>query len=65
MMTEIDVWRTASLMLWWYGATAQEESARRAGEFAADGNAAGEACWRRIIDVIAQLVNTTPSGLLH
>jgi hypothetical protein len=65
MMTEIDIWRTASLMLWWYGATAQEESARRANEFATDGDPAGEACWRRIIDVIAKLTNTTPSGLMH
>ena len=37
----------------------------RADEFAADGNSAGEASWRRIINVIRQLANTTPSGLLH
>jgi hypothetical protein len=65
MMTEIEIWRTASLMLWWYGTTAQRESARRADEFAADGDRAGEACWRRIIYVIAQLVNTTPHGMIH
>jgi len=52
-------------MLWWYGETAQAESARRADEFAADRDPAGEACWRRIIDVIGQLANTTPAGLLH
>ena len=65
MMTEIDIWRAAYLMLWWYGDTAQEESARRADELAADGNSAGEASWRRIINVIGQLANTMPSGLLH
>jgi hypothetical protein len=65
MMSEIEIWRTASLMLWWYGATAQEESARRANEFAADGDPAGEACWRRIINVIAQLANTTRCGTIH
>jgi hypothetical protein len=65
MMTEIDIWRAAYLMLWWYGDTAQEESARRADELAADGNSAGEASWRRIINVIGQRANTTPSGLLH
>jgi hypothetical protein len=64
-MTEIDMWRAAHLMLWWYGETAQEESARRADEFAADGNPIGEACWRRIIDVIGQLANTIPSGPIH
>jgi hypothetical protein len=57
-MTEIDIWRAAYLMLWWYGDTAQEESARRADEFAADGDPTGEACWLRIIDAIGQLPNT-------
>jgi hypothetical protein len=65
MMTEIDIWRAAYLMLWWYGDTAQEESARRADEFALDGDPTGEACWRRIIDAIEQLANRTPIGLLH
>ena len=64
-MTEIDIWRAAYLMLWWYGETAQEESARRADEFAAYGDPGGEACWRRVIDAIEQLANTTPFGLLH
>jgi hypothetical protein len=65
MMTEIDIWRAAYLMLWWYGDTAQEESARRADEFALDGDPAGQARWRRIIDAIEQLANTSPIGLLH
>jgi len=65
MMTEIDIWRAAYLMLWWYGKTAQEESARRADEFAADGDPAGEACWRKVIDAISMLENTTSSGLMH
>jgi hypothetical protein len=65
MMTEIDIWRAAYLMLWWYGDTAQEESARRADEFALDGDPAGQACWRRIIDAIEQLANTNSIGLLH
>jgi len=55
MMTEIDIWRAAYLMLWWYGETAQAESARRADEFAADRDPAGEACWRRIIYGTADL----------
>jgi hypothetical protein len=65
MMTEIDIWRAAYLMLWWYDDTAQEESARQADEFAADGDPTGEACCRRITDAIGQLANTTPIGLLH
>jgi hypothetical protein len=66
-MTEIDIWRAAYLMLWWYGETAQKEGARRADEFSAAGDPIGEACWRRIIDAIGQLGNMTPSTsrLIH
>jgi len=65
VMTKIDIWRAAYLMLWWYGETAQKEGARRADEFCAAGDPIGEACWFRIIDAIGQFGNTTPSGLLH
>jgi hypothetical protein len=66
-MTEIDIWRAAYLMLRWYGDTAQEESARRAEEFAAAGepDADGAAGWRRVIDVIGQLASTTAPGRMH
>jgi hypothetical protein len=64
-MTEFDIWYAAYLMLCWYGGTAEEESARRADEFAAAGDPEGEAGWRRIIDVIGQLANRTPPGPLH
>jgi len=57
MMTEID--------MWWYGETAQEESARRADEFGGAGDPIGAACWRRIIGAIEELENMTPYGLLH
>ena len=55
MIAEID-------MLRWYGDTAQVESARRVDELAADGDAVGVAVWRRIIDAVGQLANTTPPG---
>ncbi|MBV8132092.1 MAG: hypothetical protein JO282_06220 [Alphaproteobacteria bacterium] len=37
-MTEIDIWRTVYLMLWWYGDTAKEESVRRSDRFVAAGS---------------------------
>ena len=37
----------------------------RAEELAAAGDRAGEAVWRRIIDAIGQLENTTPPGPPH
>ena len=61
MIPEIDIWRVAYLMLKRYGDEADIESAIRAEELAE----AGEAVWRRIIDAIGQLENTTPPGLLN
>ena len=65
MIPEIDIWRIATLMLKRYGDEADIESAIRAEELAEAGDRAGEAIWRRIIDAIGQLENTTPPGPLH
>ena len=65
MLPEIDIWRVANLMLKRYGEEADIESAIRAEEFADAGDWAGEAIWRRIVDAIGQLENTTPPGPLH
>jgi hypothetical protein len=65
MIPEIDIWRIANLMLKCYGGEADIESAIRAEELAELGDRAGEAIWRRIIDAIGQLENTTPPGPLH
>jgi hypothetical protein len=59
VIPEIDIWRVASLMLKRYGSNAELESARRADEIWDDGDMAGAAIWRRIIDAIGQLSNTT------
>jgi hypothetical protein len=65
MIHEIDIWRVACLMLRPYGDEADIESAIRAEELADAGDRAGEAVWRRIVDAIGQLENTTPPGPLH
>ena len=65
VMTEIEIWRAAYLMLRWYGETAQQESARRADEFVTAGDADGAASWHRVIDAIDQLASTAPAGPLH
>jgi len=62
MVPEIDIWRIATLMLRCYGDEADIESAIRAEELAEAGDRVGEAVWRRIIDAIGQLENTTPPG---
>ena len=65
MIPEIDIWRVANLMLKRYGDEADIECAIPAEELAEAGDWAGEAVWRRIIEAIGQLENTTPPGPLH
>ena len=65
MISEIDIWRVANLMLKRYGDEADIKSAIRGEELADAGDWAGEAVRRRIIDAIGQLKNTTPPGPLH
>ena len=65
MITEIDIWRAAQLMLRWYGDMAQEESIRRVEELSAADDLAGVAIWLRIIEAIDQLANITPPGPVH
>ena len=65
MIPEIDIWRVANLMLKRYGDEADIESAIRAEELFEEGDHNGAAVWRRVIDAIAQLLNTTPPGPVH
>ena len=65
MIPEIDIWRVASLTLKRYGDEADIESALRAEELFEEGDHNGAAVWRRVIDAIAELLNTTPPGPVH
>jgi hypothetical protein len=49
MISEIDIWRVATLMLKRYGDEADIESAIRAEELVEARDWAGEAIWRRVI----------------
>ena len=65
MIAELDIWPVANMMLKRYGDEADIECAIWAEELADAGDWAGEAVWRRIIDAVGQLENTTPPGPLH
>ena len=62
MIPEIDIWRAATLMLKRFGDKAEEQSAARADNLAAEGDHDGAATWRRITDAARQLADTIPSG---
>ena len=65
MISEVDIWRVANLMLTRYGEEAMLESAQHEHELAANGDRAGAATWLRITGAIGQLASATASGLVH
>jgi len=65
VIPEIDIWRVANLMMKCYGEEADIESAIRAEELFDEGDLNGAAVWPRVIDAIAQLLNSTPPGPAH
>ena len=65
MITEIDIWRAAHLMLRWYGDLAQQESIRRIDKLSATADVTGVAIWLRTIEAIDELANIAPPGPAH
>ena len=65
VISEIDIWRAANLMLKHYGDKAFEASSARADELAADGDHDGASTWRRITAAVVQLANNVPPGPVH
>ena len=65
MISKIDIWRVAVLMIRRYSDEAEVNADRRADELETEGDYAGAAIWRRVTVAIEQLTNTTPPGPLH
>jgi hypothetical protein len=65
MISKIDIWRVAVLMIRRYADEAEVNADRRADELETEGDYAGAAIWRRVTVAIEQLTNTTPPGPLH
>jgi hypothetical protein len=65
VISEIEIWRTANLLLKHSGHKAAAEAAARAAAPKTAGDREGEAVGRRIADAISQLQNKTPPGPVH
>ena len=65
MISELEIWRAANLLLKRYGDKARAEGTARADALAAAGDREGAAVWHRIIDAVLQLENRTPPGSVH
>jgi hypothetical protein len=55
MISEIDIYRTANVLIGQYGAGALLEAMKRIGLYHVIGNEKGEAVWRRIADAVESL----------
>lgn len=60
MIPEIDIWRTAKLMIDKHGDDAPIQAAMRADELMAAGDMDGRAIWFRIVRAIEELQATAP-----
>ncbi len=65
MIPNIDIWRSAQLMIRQYGDAAVSEADARASALTEQGDSAGRAVWRRIRQAIEQLQNRMPDGSVH
>ncbi len=60
--SDIDIYRSANELIKQHGDAADIEAAMRADERLAAGDMEGEAVWLRIVEAIAELLDTTPPG---
>ena len=60
MIDDIDIYRSAKLLVDRYGDGAAVEAKNRADALAAQGDAAGKVAWLRILEAVEELQNTKP-----
>jgi hypothetical protein len=62
---DIDIWRSAKILVDNHGADAPVVASMRAAEMINRGDGEGLAVWKRIMAAIDELLNTTPGGPAH
>jgi len=65
VISDLDIWRTASLMVKRYGDTAALEAGQRADKLLEEGDTMGQAVWLRIASAIEELQREKPDGPVH
>jgi hypothetical protein len=65
VITDIDIWRSAKLLIDRHGGNAATVAAMRADELLERGDVAGQAVWKRIVRAIEELRSTDPNGPVH
>ena len=65
MIFDIDIWRSAKLLVDQHGADAPIRAAQRADERLDAGDVEGRAAWLRILEAVTELMATKPAGQVH
>jgi hypothetical protein len=66
MTTDIDIYRTANLLIKQRGTLEAEiEAAQRADELLAAGDMEGKGVWLRVVDAVRELSIAAPAGMVH
>ena len=65
MISDLDIWRSAKLLVDQHGADASIRAAQQADELLAAGDIEGRATWLRILTAVKELMATKASGPAH
>ena len=60
LTSDLDIYRTASVLIREHGEDAALEAAQRADKFLEDGNMAGSAVWRRVLKAVKEIQREEP-----
>ena len=60
MVTDLDIWRAANLVIEHHGSDAEFVACGRVDDMIEAGDAAGEATWKRILAAVRELQRTSP-----
>ena len=65
MTSDLDISRSAKMMVDLHGEGAAKESMKKADSLEAKGDADGKVVWLRILEAVERLQSTVPEGPLH
>ena len=65
MTSDLDIYRTANLLIQQHGEEAAIQAAMKADEMLAKGDMDGKAVWMRVIEAIEELWDTESEGTVH
>lgn len=62
MISDLDLWRAADILVKRHGADAETVAAQRADELLAQGDVDGQRIWKRIVAAVHELQRTKPAA---